>query len=473
VDALGEGPEAYEDLEPGARLGRYEVVGLLGRGGFGAVYEATHRELRKRVALKVLHREFALHPTIRARFAREAVAASGLRHPHVVDVTDVGVSEGQPYLVMEFLEGETLRARCAREGALPVAEALDALLPIVDAVAAAHDRGIVHRDLKPDNVFLARVGPRAEVVPKVLDFGIVKISGEMPDRRGTLTGSGALLGTPAYMSPEQAQNLREVDGRSDQFSLGAILYECATGRRAFEGEGMIDVLHRVAMEPVTPPRALRPELPAGFEAALLRALEKSPADRFGSARELGAALLPFASARAQEHWAQVFARPAGPPPPSPPTDPTPARASAGPPSREVDPHTLSRDERPPSRGARWPALAATAAALAALLAGADALQERRARPVALPAPVAPPAPVALAQPAPPPPAPAPVPVAAPTPAPAPAPAPAVVVVVAPPRRAPVVRRAEARTADDAGAPAPADAGVRRRVFGPNGAVIED
>ncbi len=461
--------EPAEDLLPGTRLGRYEVVALIGRGGFGAVYEATHRELKKRVALKVLHREFALHPTVRARFSREAVAASAMRHPHVVDVTDVGVFEGQPYLVMEFLEGETLRARCERDGAMGVEATLDVLLPVLDAIATAHAQGIVHRDLKPDNVFLARVGPRGAAVPKVLDFGIVKLSGDLPDRRGTLTGSGALLGTPSYMSPEQAENLRDIDGRSDQFSLGAILYECLTGRRAFEGEGMISILHRVATQPVKPPRELRTELPAALEAVVLRALEKSPAARFASARAMGAALLPFASAKAREEWSEVFVGEAAEAAPAP----APARVSVTPGqlSREVGPQTLHRPEAHPTTGPRWPAAVGATAAIALALAGIDALRsERAAAPVpavvprheVTPAPVVAPAVVV---------APAPAVVVVPPAAVVPTPP---VVRVAQSPRPPTTRRTETRRAgSDAGSAAAVDAGGRRRMLGPNGSVIED
>ncbi len=454
-----------DDLAPGARLGRYEVVRRIGRGGFGTVYEATHRELRKRVAVKVLHREFALHPTVRARFTREAVAASGLRHPHVVDVTDVGVSEGQPYIVMEFLEGETLRERCAREGALPVTDALDLLLPVFDAIAAAHEQGVVHRDLKPDNVFLARAGLHGAEVPKLLDFGIVKMRGDAPDRKGTLTGSGALLGTPAYMSPEQAQNLREVDARSDQFSLGAIVYECVTGRRAFEGEGMIDILHRVAVEPVTPPRSLRPDLPVGLDAAVLRALEKSPSARFDDVRAFGAALLPFASARMQALWSAAFTRGADERPSRPPSSPEGVAPS---PSREVGPQTLHRMESQQVRGRRWPLLAGTAALIATLLAGAEALRERlpgrSATAAPRPAPAPTPAPVAAVAPA------SEAALIAVVPPPPSAPPQPVPVRVAQVPHAPVQRRVVVHRV---GADAGVDGGARRRAVGPNGAVIED
>ncbi len=463
MQSLPDPSEPPEDLLPGTRLGRYEVVALLGRGGFGAVYEATHRELKKRVALKVLHREFALHPTVRARFSREAVAASAMRHPHVVDVTDVGVFEGQPYLVMEFLEGETLRARCERDGAMSAEATLDVLLPVLDAIAMAHGQGIVHRDLKPDNIFLARVGPRGAAVPKVLDFGIVKLGGDLPDQKGTLTGSGALLGTPSYMSPEQAENFRDIDGRSDQFSLGAILYECLTGRRAFEGEGMISILHRVATQPVKPPRELRTDLPAALEAVVLRALEKSPAARFESARAMGAALLPFASAKAREEWSEVFV--GGPVELAPAAPPARASATPGQLSREVDPQTLHRPDGRPTSGPRWPVVLGATAAIALALAGIDALRSERAVapvPAVVPRHEETPAPVVVA-------AAAPVAVAAAAPVVVPTPP---VVRVA--QRPPTTRRTDVRTGgSDAGSGAAVDAGVRRRVLGPNGSVIED
>jgi len=172
----------------------------------GAVYEAVHLDLEKRVALKVLLPSMASTAELVARFEREGRAAAKIRHPNVVDVSDVGVEAGAPFLVMEFLEGESLAGMLHREGALPVGRVAEVMLPVMGAVAAAHALGVVHRDLKPDNIFLARLGD-GTVVPKVLDFGISKTA---PNGGPALTGTGVMMGTPCYMSPEQATHWSKV-----------------------------------------------------------------------------------------------------------------------------------------------------------------------------------------------------------------------------------------------------------------------
>jgi serine/threonine protein kinase len=429
-------------LDEGARFGRYEVLRWLGGGGFGDVYESLHRELGKRVALKVLRREYALHPTVRARFTREAQAAARLRHVNVVDVTDVGVFEGQPYLVMELLEGETLRACCEREGPLPPARAVDLLLPVLDAVAAAHAQGLVHRDLKPENIFLAQQGISG-VVPKVLDFGVVKLDDEGA-RPAMLTGSGVLLGTPSYMSPEQARDVRDLDGRSDQFSLGAVLYECLCGRRAFEGDGMLGTLQLVAS---AAPAPLPDDVPDALRAVVLRALEKSPEARFPSVQAFAEALLPFASPAMRERWS-VTARAPAPPAPSV-VPPTPS-----------GPRTLRGQERPapgpqapPTRPvAPWVVAAVAVAGAAVALSRGAVRPAVREQPPRAEVVIPPAESVRAVAPVPPPETPSP----APPPTPAVVPAPAPMAVRALRRRARVV-----------------DAGVPTRRLGANGAVIED
>jgi serine/threonine-protein kinase len=194
-------------LPVGTRLGSYRITGKLGEGGMGTVYSAEHVELGKRVAIKTLRNELAANAQVRARFVREGRAAASVRHPHVVDVHDVGVHGEVPYLVMELLHGRDLSAHVSSAGRLPVQEVADLILPVLTAMAEAHAAGIVHRDLKPENIFLQR-GSGGTWVPKVLDFGISKLR---DTESMSLTGSGTLLGTPYYMAPEQASSARDVE----------------------------------------------------------------------------------------------------------------------------------------------------------------------------------------------------------------------------------------------------------------------
>ncbi|MCC6214080.1 MAG: protein kinase [Polyangiaceae bacterium] len=291
-----------DTLAPGTMIGRYSVARLLGKGGMGAVYEATHVELQKRVAVKLIHPQFATSPEVRARFVREGQAASRIRHPHVVDVYDVGLHGDTPYLVMEFLEGEDLSALLAREKRLALPRLVEIMIPVLSAVAAAHDLGIVHRDLKPENVHLC--WERGSVQPKVLDFGISKLVEQQTSQAATHTS--ALLGTPLYMSPEQAASSKTIDHRADQYSLGVILYELGTGRRPFEHEALYLLLHAIVQGEFPPPRAVAPDLPPEFEQVVLTAMARTPQQRFESVRALGRALLPFGTDRIKVLFAEEF-----------------------------------------------------------------------------------------------------------------------------------------------------------------------
>jgi serine/threonine-protein kinase len=301
-------PRPDDVLLPGARFGRYEVVRRLGSGGSGSVYEARHVDLQKVVALKTLHAEYARDPAMRERFLAEAMATSRLRHPHVVDVSDYGVQDGAAFLVMEYLEGEDLASLLAREGALSPDRIVELLVPLCAAVSATHDAGIVHRDLKPENLFLAR-NALGQLQPKVLDFGISKVISAGDDLRDP--GTADLIGTPCYMSPEQAQGAAVTDARSDQYALGVILYECATGRLPFEGDTLYALLEQISAGVFPAPRTLRPELPARFERVILRAMHKSPARRYPSALALARDLLAFAGPLARSTWEPVLASPDG------------------------------------------------------------------------------------------------------------------------------------------------------------------
>ena len=300
--------ELVEELEaprlaPGTRLGPYEIGRLLGEGGMGSVYEAVQRRVNKRVAIKTLHPHVAASPEGAARFLREAEAAARLRHPHTVDVTDVGVDGGVAFLVMEYLEGEDLAKRLHRLGAMQVEPFIDLILPVCSALATAHQEGIIHRDLKPENIFIANTRAGSETV-KLLDFGISHLAGSGPAKR--LTRTNALMGTPYYMSPEQARGAKNTDARSDQYAMGVILYEGLTGRLPVDGDSVLEIIHRLATEPVVPPRKIRGDLPALLETHILRCLEREPRNRFGSVTALARALFPFASPRGRSQWESAF-----------------------------------------------------------------------------------------------------------------------------------------------------------------------
>ena len=304
-------------LEPGTRLGRYQVVRLLGHGGMGAVYEAIHVDLKKRVALKTLLRKHASNKDSRARFLREGEAASRIRHPNVVDVTDVGLDKAIPFLVMEYLTGQSLHDLLGKRGSLPLVEAVSLMLPVLSAVAEGHRRGVFHRDLKPHNIFVGQTRA-GDVLPKVLDFGISKLKDE--GKPNTFTEANSFLGTVTYMSPEQARAARSVDGRSDEYSLAVVLYQCVTGKTPHVGENTIELIYKIASGEFDPPRKHRPDLPPEFELVLLRALSTSPDARYESVRSFACALLPFASVEARGLWSREFnelERPLTPAPPAP------------------------------------------------------------------------------------------------------------------------------------------------------------
>lgn len=295
-------------LRPGTRLGCYRLVRLLGHGGMGSVFEAMHEGLGKRVALKTLHAFLGTGPDDRERFLREGRAAALLRHPHVVQVFDADhdPDSNTMFLVMEFLEGEDLHGFLEREGRVDAARATDLMLPVLAALAMVHAQGIVHRDLKPQNVFLAK-NPCGDPLPKILDFGISKLQFD-----SGLTPTGEVLGTPHYISPEHVLG-RTADARSDQFSMGVMLYELVSGERPFDGPNLPAVLASIVEHPVPALADRVPLAPAGFVAAVTRTLAKRPADRFESVQALGRALLPFGSERSRVLWGSVFQAPAAPP----------------------------------------------------------------------------------------------------------------------------------------------------------------
>jgi eukaryotic-like serine/threonine-protein kinase len=272
-------------LISGTKLGPYQIESLLGAGGMGEVYRARDTRLDRTVAIKILTQGLADTPEIRLRFEREARAVSSLSHPHICVLYDVGHQDRIEYLVMEYLEGETLASRIAK-GPLSTAELLRYASQIADALDKAHRQGIVHRDLKPANVMLTKTGA------KLLDFGLAKgeeIFQEDVDSSPTmsrpLTVQGSIVGTMQYMSPEQLEG-KTVDARSDIFSFGAMLYEMATGSKAFEAKSHASLIASILKEEPRPMRELQPLTPPGLEHIVKACLAKDPDDRPQSAHDL-------------------------------------------------------------------------------------------------------------------------------------------------------------------------------------------
>jgi serine/threonine-protein kinase len=279
---------------------KYRVEHVLGVGGVGVVVAATHIELEERVAIKFLLPAALKQPELVSRFAREARAAVRIKSEHVGRVTDVGTLEsGAPYMVMEYLEGHDLGALARQQGPMAIEQAVDYVLQACEAVAEAHTLGIVHRDLKPSNLFVSRRADGSAMV-KVLDFGISKVKpragSKSDDAAVTLTSS--VIGSPLYMSPEQMESTRDVDPRTDVWSLGTILYELVAGACPFDAPTMPQLVAKILRSPPAPLRGYRPDVPPEFEALINRCLEKDPDDRFSNVAELAMALATFAPRRA-------------------------------------------------------------------------------------------------------------------------------------------------------------------------------
>ncbi|HVY39943.1 MAG TPA: serine/threonine-protein kinase [Polyangia bacterium] len=287
----------------GERIGNYQVVQRLGEGGMAAVYLATHPTLGRRVAVKVLNRDLARVEQMVQRFFDEARAASAIGHRGIVEVFDLGtLPSGAPYIVMDYLDGESLAQRVARTGRLSLEAALEIAAQVASVMAAAHGRGIVHRDLKPDNLFLVPdpLLPGRELV-KLLDFGIAKLVQRPTNGGDQRTRTGVILGTPRYMSPEQCRESRDVDHRTDVYSLGVVLYEMLAGAPPFASASWGELAHMHIG--VTPPalQAIVPDVPPAVAAVVHRMLEKDPAARFQSMLDVGAAL-EATSARRTALW---------------------------------------------------------------------------------------------------------------------------------------------------------------------------
>jgi serine/threonine protein kinase len=279
-------PQGHDPLI-GQTIGNYRVTQKLGEGGMGSVYLAEHPHIGKKVALKVLHAEFASNQEVVARFFNEARAVNDIGHPNIVDIVDYGVLSGGPhrdqmvYFIMEYLGGRTLTQLIRQESPLPPERALTIALQVADALAASHRTGIIHRDLKPDNIMLLQRGREQDFV-KLLDFGIAKLTTDQAGSRRTRTG--IVMGTPAYMSPEQCEGRGEIDLRTDVYALGIVVYEMLTGRVPFVGEGYGEILVQHLTQPPAPPSTFR-GLSPHVEAIVLKALEKRRDLRFPTMEE--------------------------------------------------------------------------------------------------------------------------------------------------------------------------------------------
>ena len=274
----------------GERYGNYQALSLLGEGGMGAVYLAEHPGIGRRVAIKVLRSEMGHDPQLLTRFLNEARAANAIRHPNIIEVLDSGTTaKGASYLVMELLEGESLSARIRRLSRLDERSAIEIAMQTASGLGAAHAKGIIHRDLKPDNLFvIPEESDASRERVKILDFGIAKL--RVPSGDSLKTRTGTLMGTPIYMSPEQCLGTKEVDHRSDVYSLGIILYEMLSGRPPFLSEGFGELLTMHLHDSPPPLQSFAPQVGTAVERAVMRMLAKRPEDRFQSMADVRAAL---------------------------------------------------------------------------------------------------------------------------------------------------------------------------------------
>jgi eukaryotic-like serine/threonine-protein kinase len=285
--------------------GKYRIERILGQGGMGVVVQATHLVLEQCVAMKFLLPSVATNEEVAARFLREAKAAIKIRSEHVARIMDVsGTDTDIPFLVMEYLHGKDLSAIIKQRGSLPFRDAVGYVLQACEALGEAHAQGIVHRDLKPANLFLTTRADGTDCV-KVLDFGISKVAAGGDG--SSLTRTRGMMGSPLYMSPEQARSARDATTRSDIWSMGIVLYELLTGSTPFKGESVMELCSDLLNTFPPPPSSLRPELPEALDAVVMRCIEKEPSNRFDNVAELAGALVPFGVEGAWES-ARVTAR---------------------------------------------------------------------------------------------------------------------------------------------------------------------
>lgn len=339
-----EGPRPPLAAAPGVVIAdKYRVVRVIGQGGMGIVLEARHEALDARVAIKVLLSELMAYTEAAERFTREARAVARLRSQHVARVLDVGaLSSGEPYMVMELLEGQDLGSLLDVEEKLPIADAIDAIVQACDALADAHARGIVHRDLKPANLFVTRKDGSSLV--KLLDFGVSKVLGEGSGDVG-LTRTTMILGSALYMSPEQMRSAKTVDHRTDIYAIGACLFEMIGGRPPYQADSFPELCAMVFTSPPAPLRELRPDVPSGLVRVLERSLARAPADRPQSVAELVQSLAPYAREDTRARIADILRQHAPElelPPPASPSIRPPAEERPAEPALALAPRSRRR-----------------------------------------------------------------------------------------------------------------------------------
>jgi serine/threonine protein kinase len=279
--------------------GKYRLLRIIGEGGWGIVYEGENTRTLKRVAIKILRARADLTADIRTRFEREAQAAGRIGSEHIVEVFDLGtLGDGSHYMVMELLSGSDLATRLRNNGALDSVAGARIVLQLLEGLAAAHDAGIMHRDLKPENLFLVPTRSGEDFV-KILDFGISKFTSP---GMSSATMTGAVLGSPCYMAPEQARGLKNVDPRTDLYSVGTLLFECVTGRVPFDGDNFNDLMFKIALAPRPNPLEVRPDLDHGMAAIIVKAIQAEPNERFQSAEQFRDALTAWLEAQGIESF---------------------------------------------------------------------------------------------------------------------------------------------------------------------------
>jgi eukaryotic-like serine/threonine-protein kinase len=286
---------------------KYRVEQEIGRGGMGVVVAATHLDLDQRVAIKVLQKSAAYNQDAMARFLREARAAAKIRSEHVARVMDVGkLSDGLTYIVMEFLDGSDLADVLVKDGPMRITTAADYVLQACEGIAAAHAAGIIHRDIKPANLFLARQPGRTNVV-KILDFGVSKFSrNAIIASDGSATQTGQVFGSPIYMSPEQLDSTIPIDGRTDIWALGIVLYELLAGKPPFYGKSSANIMTSIMRDPAPKLRAIRADVPEALEEVVMRCLEKDRDQRFSTVIDLAEAIAPFCGKGADDTVNRIY-----------------------------------------------------------------------------------------------------------------------------------------------------------------------